>query len=93
MICCFNLAATVVLLAVALVAPAGAGGVGPCANPTIQAVKGQTTIGTDGPDVIRGTEFRDEIDGRGGDDVICGRGGRDRLYAGLDDGRPPYGGP
>lgn len=41
-----------------------------------------TIIGTDGPDVLRGTAGRDVIVGLGGDDVIRGRNGADLICAG-----------
>ena len=39
--------------------------------------------GTDGNDVIMGTDGADEIYGYGGDDIICGLGGKDELHAGA----------
>ncbi|MEM7286798.1 MAG: tandem-95 repeat protein [Actinomycetota bacterium] len=60
-------------------------------TPTIVAVPGVVTYGTDGADVIVGTAGPDEIHGLGGDDVICGlagadiirgNGGRDMINAG-----------
>jgi Ca2+-binding RTX toxin-like protein len=50
-----------------------------------------TILGTEGPDVIRGSNQRDvilaldgndRVDGRGGNDVICGGSGRDLLLGG-----------
>jgi hypothetical protein len=72
----------VITCAGAFIAPAGSSAAGPCAEPTIQAIAGQTTHGTDGPDVIRGTEFDDIIVGHGGGDVICGGAGDDALIGG-----------
>ena len=45
-------------------------------------VKGATTAGTNGRDVIVGRPGKDTIRGRGGNDLICGRGGNDRLLGG-----------
>ena len=64
----------------AFIAPADSSAAGPGAEPTIQAIAGQTAHGTDGPDVIRGAEFDDIIFGHGGGDVICGGAGDDVLY-------------
>ena len=36
-------------------------------------------LGSDGDDVIRGTEFADDIDGRGGNDLITGLAGADSI--------------
>lgn len=55
-----------------------------CAHPTIVAVAGETTFGTDGRDVILGTQGPDQIFGGAGNDVICGLGGNDDLIG--DDG-------
>ena len=60
-------------------------------DPTIYAVPGHITRGTDGDDVIVGTDGdddirggkgRDRICGRGGDDYLRGAGGRDRISGG-----------
>ena len=52
----------------------------PCVAPTIVALPGVTTRGTDGADVILGTEGDDFIDAGAGDDVVCGLAGSDHLY-------------
>lgn len=51
-------------------------------QPTIIAVPGQVTIGTNGPDVIIGTAGNDTIKGRGGNDRICAFGGGDVVRGG-----------
>jgi Ca2+-binding RTX toxin-like protein len=53
--------------------------------PTIYAVPGVVTSGTNMPDVILGTPFADEIHARQGDDVVCGLGGNDLIFGGLGD--------
>src|SRR3954447_22801404 len=46
-------------------------------------ISGSGTIaGTNGNDVIRGSDGPDTISGRNGDDVICGLGGADTLDGG-----------
>jgi hypothetical protein len=56
---------------------------------TIIAVPGQPTTGTDGPDVILGSDGTDQNKALRGDDLVCGRGdeigagaGADRIFAG-----------
>lgn len=46
-----------------------------------------TIVGTQWPDVLRGTNRRDVICGFGGNDRIIGRGGNDIVYAGPGDDR------
>ncbi|CCH33040.1 calcium-binding protein [Actinosynnema sp. NPDC047251] len=55
--------------------------------PTIFAVPGVVTVGTNGPDVILGTPFADEIHARQGNDVVCGLPGNDVIYGGAGDDR------
>lgn len=50
---------------------------------TIVAVRGRTTRGTSGPDVIVGTSGNDVIKGRGGNDKICSKGGDDDVSGGY----------
>lgn len=52
------------------------------ATPTIVAVAGVPTVGTEGPDVILGTTGPDDISGGGGADRICARGGPDLVRGG-----------
>ena len=59
---------------------------------TIEAVPGQRTVGTQGPDVIAGTTGPDLIIGRGGDDRICSLGGGDVVRAGPGNDRVRAGG-
>ena len=59
---------------------------------TIQAVPGQRTVGTQGPDVIAGTAGPDVIIGRGGDDRICSQGGDDLVRGGGGNDRIRTGG-
>ncbi|MEM7285220.1 MAG: hypothetical protein AAF480_02620 [Actinomycetota bacterium] len=51
-------------------------------EPTIEAVAGVVTVGTDGDDVIVGTPGPDVIRGNGGDDRICSKGGADDVDGG-----------
>jgi Ca2+-binding RTX toxin-like protein len=53
--------------------------------PTIYAVPGVVTVGTNLPDVILGTPAADEIHARQGDDVVCGLGGNDLIFGGAGD--------
>ncbi len=53
--------------------------------PTIYAVPGEPTRGTNGPDVIVGTSGPDVIRGRGGDDLICSGDGDDEVLGGSGD--------
>ena len=69
------LGSALVLMAVVLAAPRGAMTADPCANPTVPGL-----VGTNGNDVIRGTERGDIIYGHGGNDTICGLGGVDTLH-------------
>jgi len=55
--------------------------------PTIVASPGVETVGTQGSDVILGTQGPDTIRGLAGRDLICGRGGVDTLRGGKDDDR------
>ena len=48
---------------------------------------GLPVLGTEGPDVIVGSDERDEIDGLGGDDVVCALGGSDLVDAGSGNDR------
>jgi predicted acyl esterase len=48
---------------------------------------GSTVRGTNGPDVIVGTDGDDTIRGRGGDDLVCARGGDDDVRGGAGDDR------
>ena len=41
-----------------------------------------TKVGTDGPDILRGTSKADNLLGRGGNDQIFGEGGHDNLLGG-----------
>lgn len=54
-------------------------------EPTIQAVAGVVTQGTDGDDVIMGTSGPDVIRGNGGNDRICSKGGADDVDGGAGD--------
>ena len=49
---------------------------------TINLQRGDSGIGTSGPDVILGTHGADQIDGRGGNDVICALDGDDHIRGG-----------
>jgi Ca2+-binding RTX toxin-like protein len=42
-----------------------------------------TKIGTDGPDILRGTDRADNLLGKGGKDVLHGLGGGDNLVGGV----------
>jgi Ca2+-binding RTX toxin-like protein len=46
---------------------------------------GGLTLGTAGPDVIKGSDAGDLIQGMGGDDYICGGGGNDVIFGGDGD--------
>jgi Ca2+-binding RTX toxin-like protein len=46
-----------------------------------------TLSGTNGDDMLRGTNNSDTIDGKRGDDAIYGYGGKDTLYGGTGDDR------
>jgi Ca2+-binding RTX toxin-like protein len=54
---------------------------------TIVAQKGRPTYGTEGDDVIVGTDCPDHVDALGGNDVVCGLGGADELRGGEGDDR------
>ncbi len=55
---------------------------------TVAGTQGEDVlIGTQGPDVIAGLAGYDEIHGRGGDDVICGEKGWDTISGGAGDDR------
>ena len=54
--------------------------------PTIQA-SGKSTNGTEGDDVIAGTEGRDTINGGGGNDFICAKDGINTISGGAGDDR------
>jgi Ca2+-binding RTX toxin-like protein len=49
---------------------------------TIAARPGQTTVGTNGPDVIVGTDGANVINAGAGKDFVCGRSGKDRVAGG-----------
>lgn len=61
------------------------GGVPLCNSlvPTIVAVPGVVTIGTDGDDVIAGTPGADDIRAGAGNDVVCSGDGDDEVDAGA----------
>ncbi len=49
---------------------------------TIVAVEGETTVGTNGADVIVGTDDGDVIRAKKGNDTVCSRGGDDNVKGG-----------
>lgn len=68
--------------AVALV-PAETSGAPTCNGHEATITGSGDVDGTDGPDVIVGSNRADDIDGGAGDDIICGRGGDDVIDGGA----------
>ena len=58
-----------------------------CLNlpPTIEAKSGRSVKGTQGDDVIVGTQGPDTINGNGGNDIICARDGTNTVKGGDGD--------
>jgi hypothetical protein len=83
-------AAASVVIVVATMSEADAAGGATCLGlpATHSGTEGDDVItGTNGPDVIAGLAGRDVIDGGGGDDIICGGPGGDRIDGGDGDDR------
>ncbi len=87
-------AALLASLTVAIVGVPAASATPKCDGHTATIVGSGIIIGTDGPDVIVGSNGADTIEagkgrdiicGRRGDDVISGGGGRDRIFGGRGD--------
>ena len=82
-----KLAPIPVLMVVALAQPMDAAAANPCANPTIQVVKGQLVNGTLGPDVIRGSRIGESIAAGDGNDTVCAGRGDDQVEGSVGDDR------